>query len=108
MSIIKKASTFSLLMAIFLFWILYLRSELDGKFYFISEWAGYILVVPLAASIACLLNKQLSKKMLFFILLGAIVPLVLIKEFEVIVVCLKILMMAAGALLTLKIVKISA
>jgi len=105
MSILKKTSIFALLMALFLFWILYLRSELEGKFYYVSEWAGYLLVVPLAASITHLLNKQLSNRVLFFILLGAIVPLVLSTEFEIILFFQKIVMLAAGAFITTRLIK---
>ncbi|MCL2738269.1 MAG: hypothetical protein FWE30_02365 [Bacteroidales bacterium] len=100
MKIFKRLIVFTILLITFLLWILFLRYELAGKLFNISEWGGYLLVVPLVGSIILVVNRQLTNKLIMGITLTAVLPVVLDKNFDITLFCLKISMIVAGALAT--------
>ena len=95
----------AILIIVFLLWVVFLRYALEDKFYNISEWGGYLLVIPLISSVMLALHKKLTNRIIIAILIGAMLPIMLSREFDIILLCQKTLMMIAGALVTMFLLK---
>lgn len=69
----------------FLLWILYIRYQLDGKFFNISEWGGNFLIVPSVYSIWVLFNnsnRRYGLTIIFAIAIGALSQVFLSRDLE--------------------------